>query len=75
MALPDWQMSISSNASSAALRERSAMRLIFQALSVLLLAALPRFSARLFLVFPTVLILGDASGPTEGTEEQRAIVD
>lgn len=74
MALPDWQMSISSNASSAA------MKLIFQALSVpfTLLARLFRDSprARLFLVFLTVLILGDdASGPTDRTEEQRAIVD
>jgi len=74
MALPDWQMSILSNASSAALREHPRW-LIFHVLSVVLLLTLPRLSMCLSLVFLTVLILGDASDSTEGTEEQRAIVD
>lgn len=77
MALPDWQMSILSNASSAALRERvrdeadfsgAFRRFTLRGSSAILRVPVSRFS-------DCANFRRRTSGPTERTEEQRAIVD
>lgn len=82
MAQPDWQMSISSNASSAGLRTRP--RFFMNAADFS--SAFRRFTRSSFRDSPRVSFSGSffsdcanfrrrASRSTEGTEEQRAIVD